>query len=139
MNPFQLLIDESQKPPEWWCRQSAKLICVGEVLGDVFTKIPWLVGDCIGIFISGVCCGLYVFWSRSASAVARVASRSVSWLAWGLALVAIFRNVIVNAIAPEHAAGICSGLAAVAFWEFALCRPPSPPKRRAQRLARGSA
>ncbi len=138
MNPFQWLIDESQKPPEWWCRQSAKMICVGEVLGDIFTKVPWSVADCIGIFFSGACCGLYVYWSRSAESVAKIASRSIRLLVWGLILHALFRYVFMNAITPEHAAGLCSGFAAVAFWEFALCRPPAPPKRR-QRLARGAA
>lgn len=140
MNPFQWLIDKSQKRPDWWCRQSAKLICVGEVLGDVFTKVPWSVTDSIGMFIGGVCCGLYVFWSRDAPAVARVASRSVRWLAWGLALHALWRDMFVHGMTPERAASCFRGFAAVAFWEFALCRPPAPPKRRHQSVfSRGSA
>lgn len=130
MNPFQWLVDESQKQPQWWCRQTAKVICVAAVLVLVFTDCPWSVGDSVANFGAIIGAGCFVLISGSALLCASFANRPTRWWFWAWSLFAV-----MHVTSAEKAADCLATLAATAFVEFAFCRPPAPPKHRGRRLA----
>lgn len=134
MNPFQWLVDESQKQPRWWCRQCAKVICVAVAALIFFTERPWSVGDSIANFLSMVWAALYLLISMSDLLCAHMACRPMRYWAWGWAELSC-----VHINSPSKAAECGACWAAAVFLEFTLCRPPAPPKHRGRRMASGSA
>ena len=125
-NLFQWIVDATQREPHWWGRQCSILNATCILLWASMVE-TWGAWRCVLIAVCLISIGLMWTTSRSAAWFARVDfgpyCRRVMWVT------SILLFPVMDLTATSLSSFL-SNAATAAFFSFAACRPPAPPKRR---------
>lgn len=131
MNIFQWLVDTTQRRPIWWCRQCVVATFVGALLAAVVKYPPT---GFLNILVVAVWLGTaYLLKGMCRNETALAFAAGPAWLDKILWASSLFFGIPM--LLTGNPLALCA-TAQAAFYSFAACRPPAPPKtRRAGRLA----
>lgn len=123
---FQPAVDAAQRPPSWWGRQSAALFGVSLLVLGAVAGWHWL------LVVSLLAAPVMVLAASSSAFYAAMGAGTAVRL--GLVVVVVGLWTLFAIVLPAWGAvewlRVLSDVAQLAFFYFAACRPPAPPKRR---------
>ena len=131
VNPFQGLVDLSQRKPSWWCLHCAHLMMMSAVItvALVFSGTPSLLF--VFGFINGYAAWVFIRISKNEADLAKMGGR-VNWkvllVSWAFTLISV-ENIVSNP-SSMSSTQLMFVFFGTCFISFASCRPPPPPKKR---------